>query len=69
MGSPDWRFFATRRGFSPRTREGSQGEKYIVRLPAEERRQCQVRLDKLKGTSRKVKRANVLRKADADGLA
>jgi hypothetical protein len=44
-------------------------KKYIVRLTEEERRQCELLIDKLKGTSQKVKRANILLKADADGLA
>lgn len=44
-------------------------KKYIVRLSAEERQQCEEVIDKLKGTSQKVKRANILLKADADGPA
>ena len=44
-------------------------KKYIVRLTEEERRQCELVIDKLKGTSQKVKRANILSKADADGPA
>lgn len=42
-------------------------KKYVVRLSAEERQQCEEVVDKLKGTSQKVKRANILLKADADG--
>ena len=42
---------------------------YIVRLTEEERQQCQQFVDKLQGTSQKVKRANILLKADADGPA
>jgi transposase len=44
-------------------------KKYIVRLTEEERRQCASVVDKLKGTSQKVKRANILLKADSDGPA
>ena len=44
-------------------------KKYIVRLTDEERQQCEEVVDKLKGTSQKVKRANILLKADADGAA
>lgn len=40
---------------------------YIVRLSDEERRTCMAVVKKLKGTSRKVQRANILLKADADG--
>lgn len=42
---------------------------YVVRLTQQERQQCEDVIDKLKGTSQKVKRANILLKADADGLA
>lgn len=42
-------------------------KKYIVRLTDEERQQCEGVVDRLKGTSQKVKRANILLKADADG--
>lgn len=42
-------------------------KKYIVRLTEAERQQCEVVVDKLKGTSQKVKRANILLKADSDG--
>ena len=42
---------------------------YVVRLTQEERLQCEDVIDKLKGTSQKVKRANILLKADADGPA
>lgn len=44
-------------------------KKYIVRLSEEERQLCAAVVDKLKGTSQKVKRANILLKADADGPA
>ena len=40
---------------------------YVVRLTEEERRQCEAVVDKLSGTSQKVKRANILLKADANG--
>lgn len=42
-------------------------EKYIVRLSEAERQELQGIVNKLKGTSEKVKRAIVLLKADADG--
>jgi hypothetical protein len=42
-------------------------KKYIVRLTAEERRVCEDVVKKLKGTSQKVRRAQILLKADADG--
>jgi len=42
-------------------------KKYIVRLSDEERGVCQDVVKRLKGTSEKVKRAQVLLKADADG--
>ncbi len=42
-------------------------KKYIVRLSDAERRVCHEVLKKLKGTSQKVRRAQVLLKADADG--
>ncbi len=44
-------------------------KKYIVRLTDEERQQCEEVVDKLKGTSQKVKRANLLLKIDAAGPA
>jgi hypothetical protein len=44
-------------------------KKYIVRLSQDERERCEHVIDKLKGTSQKVRRANILLKADADGLA
>jgi hypothetical protein len=40
---------------------------YIVRLSDEERETCLAIVKKLKGTSTKVRRANILLKADADG--
>jgi hypothetical protein len=43
--------------------------KYIVRLSDAERRVCEEMVKKLKGTSQKVRRAQVLLKADADGPA
>ena len=43
-------------------------KKYVVRLSEEERRVCQEIVRKLKGTSEKVKRAQVLLMTDVDGL-
>lgn len=60
-------------GNIPRTREGSRRKrsikKYIVRLTDAERATCQEVIKKLKGTSEKVRRAQILLKADADGPA
>jgi hypothetical protein len=42
-------------------------KKYIVRLSDEERRSCQEVVKKLKGSSQKVRRAQILLQADADG--
>jgi hypothetical protein len=42
-------------------------KKYIVRLSDEERGVCHEIVKRLKGTSEKVKRAQILLKADADG--
>jgi transposase len=42
-------------------------KKYIVRLTDEERSACQLIVKKLKGSSQKVRRAQILLKADADG--
>lgn len=42
-------------------------KKYIVRLSPEERETCSEVIRKLKGTSEKVRRAQVLLKADVDG--
>ena len=42
-------------------------KKYIVRLTDEEREELQAVVKKLKGTSQKVRRAQILLKADADG--
>lgn len=44
-------------------------KKYLVRLSDKERGVCQDIVKRLKGTSEKVKRAQVLLRADADGLA
>lgn len=44
-------------------------KKYIVRLSDEERSVLEGVVKKLKGTSQKVRRAQILLKADADGLA
>lgn len=42
-------------------------KKYVVRLSDQERRELTEVVRKLKGTSQKVRRAQVLLKADADG--
>lgn len=42
-------------------------KKYIVRLSADERSQLEEVIKKLKGTSQRVRRAQILLKADADG--
>lgn len=44
-------------------------KKYVVRLTDAERERCVEIVDKLSGTSQKVKRANILLKADAEGPA
>ena len=44
-------------------------KKYIVRLTEEERDTCRLTVKKLKGTRQKVRRAQILLKADADGPA
>lgn len=44
-------------------------KKFIVRLSDEERVACQEVIKKLKGSSQKVRRAQILLKADADGPA
>ena len=44
-------------------------KKYIVRLTEEERETCRQTIKKLKGTSEKVRRAQILLKGDADRLA
>jgi hypothetical protein len=44
-------------------------KKYVVRLTEEERETCRQTIKKLKGTSQKVRRAQILLKADADGPA
>jgi hypothetical protein len=44
-------------------------KKYIVRLTEVERATCQEVIKKLKGTSEKVRRAQILLKADAEGPA
>jgi transposase len=43
--------------------------KFIVRLSDEERHLCREIIKKLKGSSQKVRRAQILLKADADGPA
>ena len=42
-------------------------KKYIVRLTAEERETCRETVRKLSGSSQKVRRAQILLQADADG--
>lgn len=44
-------------------------KKYIVRLTEAEHETCREVIKKLKGTSQKVRRAQILLKADADGSA
>lgn len=44
-------------------------KKYVVRLTEEERETCRQTIKKLKGTSEKVRRAQILLKADAEGPA
>lgn len=44
-------------------------KKYIVRLSDQERQACTEVIKKLKGSSQKVRRAQLLLKADADGPA
>lgn len=44
-------------------------KKYIVRLSDAERRNCSEIVRELKGSSQKARRAQILLKADADGLA
>jgi hypothetical protein len=44
-------------------------KKYVVRLTEEEREVCAEVVKKLKGTSQKVRRAQMLLQADADGPA
>jgi Homeodomain-like domain len=44
-------------------------KKYVVRLSEDERRVCQEVVRKLNGSSQKVRRAQILLKADADGPA
>jgi hypothetical protein len=44
-------------------------KKYVVQLTEGERETCRLTVKKLKGTSQKVRRAQILLKADADGPA
>ena len=44
-------------------------KKYIVRLSDAERSECEQVIKKLKGSSTKVRRAQILLKADVEGLA
>src|SRR5882672_8418163 len=54
-------------GKLPLTRRFPMNKKFIVRLSDEERGICQEVIKKLKGSSQKVRRAQILLKADADG--
>src|SRR5437870_11813776 len=49
------------------SRRFPMNKKFIVRLSDEERGVCQEVIKKLKGSSQKVRRAQILLKADADG--
>src|SRR5262245_60174233 len=49
------------------TRRCAMQKKYVVRLTDQERNELQDVVKKLKGTSQKVRRAQILLKADADG--
>lgn len=42
-------------------------KKYIVRLSKEERRECVQVIDRLSGSSQKVRRAQILRQSDVNG--
>src|SRR5262245_66540470 len=48
-------------------RRSRMNKKYIVRLTDQERDELAAVIKKLKGTSQKVRRAQILAKADADG--
>src|SRR5260370_35840433 len=54
-------------GNLPVTRRCPMYKKYIVRLSDEERSVCLEVVKKLKGSSQKARRAQILLKADADG--
>src|SRR5437764_15385577 len=49
------------------TRRPPMNKKYIVRLTVQERNELVTVIKKLKGTGEKVRRAQILLKADADG--
>src|SRR4051794_41966488 len=49
------------------TRRSRMNKKYIVQLTDQERDELAVVIKKFKGTSQKVRRAQILSKADADG--
>ena len=51
------------------TRRGPTLKKYIVRLTDQEREELLEIIKKLKGTSQRVRRAQILLKADADGAS
>src|SRR5262249_36149904 len=54
-------------GKHPTTRRFPMNRKFIVRLSNEERAVCQEVVKKLKGSSQKVRGAQILLNADADG--
>jgi hypothetical protein len=56
-------------GLSGQSKEAPLRKKYVVRLSEEEREQLTDIVRKFKGTSQKVRRAQILLKADADGPA
>jgi len=56
-------------GILPITRRCPMYKKYIVRLSEEERGVCQQVIKRLKGSSQKARRAQILLKADAEGPA
>src|SRR5438477_10844130 len=49
------------------TRRSAMRKLYIVRLTKQERVELQIVVKKVKGTGQKVRRAQILLKADADG--
>lgn len=56
-----------RRMVAGQSKEASMRKKYVVRLSEEERQVLTGVIKKLKGSSQKVKRAQILLKADANG--
>ena len=63
MGLAFWRALGRLRG----TRRCPVNKKYVVRLSEQERAACQDIVKRLKGSSQKFRRAQILLKADADG--